>query len=376
VRERVHDVLLLIKGLGRGGAEQLLVSAAPHLDRSRFRYHVAYLLPWKDALVPALRGHGLEVHCLGTGPAWIGRLRSLVRRRGIRLVHAHSPYPAAVARVALPGVRHVYTEHNVWARYHPVTYVANRMTYRRNSHVFAVSEEVRGSIRMPPGARPPRTPVETLHPGLDPSAAGSWERPDGVRDELGISPAAPLAGTVGSLTPKKSHETLLRAARVARQRLPGLRVAVVGQGPLAGVLRRTAAELAIDDAVAFVGYREDAARVASAFDVFVLSSRHEGLPVALLEAMAAGRPVVATRVGGVPEVVRHGGEGILVPPGDPDALAAAMVTVLADANLRARLGEAARRRAADFDIRRTVRRHEEVYARLLEPADRIPGDRR
>jgi glycosyltransferase involved in cell wall biosynthesis len=197
-----------------------------------------------------------------------------------------------------------------------------------------------------------------------------------VRDELGISPEAPLAGTVGSLTPKKSHETLLRAARVARQRLPDLRVAVVGQGPLAGALRRRAAELAVEDAVTLVGYREDAARVASAFDLFVLSSRHEGLPVALLEAMAAGRPVVATRVGGVPEVVRDGSEGILVPPGDPEALAAAMVTVLADADLRARLGEAARRRAADFDIRRTVRRHEEVYARLLEPADRIPGDRR
>jgi glycosyltransferase involved in cell wall biosynthesis len=373
VRERVHDVLLLIKGLGRGGAEQLLVSAAPHLDRSRFRYHVAYLLPWKDALVPALRGHGLEVHRLGTGPVWVGRLRSLVRRRGIRLVHAHSPYPAAVARVALPRVRHVYTEHNVWARYQPVTYWANRMTYGGNDHVFAVSEEVRASIRMPPGARLPRAPVETLHPGLDPSAPTSWERPDGVREELGITANAPLAGTVGSLTPKKSHETLLRAIRVARRSLPDLRVAVVGQGPMAGTLRRRAADLAVADAVTFVGYREDAARVASAFDVFVLSSRHEGLPVALLEAMAAGRPVVATRVGGVPEVVRDRGEGILVPPGDPEALAAALVTVLADADLRARLGAAARRRAADFDIRRAVRRHEEVYRRLLEPA---PGEAR
>jgi glycosyltransferase involved in cell wall biosynthesis len=272
-------------------------------------------------------------------------------------------------------MRHVYTEHNLWARYHPVTYLANRMTYGRNDHVFAVSEEVRTSIRVSLGTRPAPV-VETLYQGLEPSAAGLWEQPDGVRGELGISPDAPLAGTVGSLTPKKSHETLLRATRLARRSLPDLRVAVVGQGPMAGALHRRAAELAVEDAVAFVGYREDAARVASAFDVFVLSSRHEGLPVALLEAMAAGRPVVATRVGGVPEVVRDGGEGILVPPGDPEALAAAMVTVLVDSDLQARLGEAARRRAADFDIRRTVRRHEEVYARLLAPADRIPGDRR
>mgnify|MGYP003498828473 CR=1 FL=1 len=93
-------VLLLIKGLGRGGAEQLLVNAVEHGDRSRFEYEVAYLLPWKDAFVPALRDLGASVTCLdgGRGVAWAGRLRALVRRRGIDLVHVHSPYVAAVVR--------------------------------------------------------------------------------------------------------------------------------------------------------------------------------------------------------------------------------------------------------------------------------------
>jgi glycosyltransferase involved in cell wall biosynthesis len=144
-----------------------------------------------------------------------------------------------------------------------------------------------------------------------------------------------------------------------------------GAGPRARWRGRGAADVGGVVAGACAGYREDAARLASAFDVFVLSSDHEGLPVALLEAMAAGRAVVATRVGGVPEVVRHRSEGILVPPRDPAALADAMVTVLDDVDLRDRLGAAARRRVARFDIRHTVRRHEEVYGRLLA---RVSGE--
>ena len=102
-----------------------------------------------------------------------------------------------------------------------------------------------------------------------------------------------------------------------------------------------------------------------AFDVFVLSSRHEGLPISLLEAMAVGRPVVATRAGGIPEVLTDGRDGLVVPSGDPMALADAVLRLLRDAALRERLGLAARRRAADFDIRAAVRRQEEVYEGLL-----------
>jgi glycosyltransferase involved in cell wall biosynthesis len=145
-------VLILIKGLGRGGAEQLLVSGAPYLDRERHRYHFAYLLPWKDSLVAELEAAGLPVHCLdGAGGAgWMGRLRSLVRRQGIDLVHAHSPVAAAGARlVAGRRTRVVYTEHNLWSRYHPATYAANLASFPRNDHVFAVSEMVRRSVRYP-----------------------------------------------------------------------------------------------------------------------------------------------------------------------------------------------------------------------------------
>jgi glycosyltransferase involved in cell wall biosynthesis len=361
-------VLILIKGLGRGGAEQLLLSGVPYLDTSTYRYQFAYLLPWKDSLVPELTRAGFGVHCLegARGAGWVGRLRGLLRREGIGLVHVHSPVAAAGVRaVAGRRTRVVYTEHNLWDRYHPATRAANLATFPRNDHVFAVSDTVRASIRYPgPLRRLPMPPLETLHHGLDPAALPS-SASDGVRAELGIPEDAPVVGTVANFKAAKDHATLLRAAARVRQAVPSVRFVLVGQGPLEAETRRLAGELGLDQTVVFAGFRSDAARLMAGFDAFALSSTYEGLPIALVEAMAVGCPAVATRVGGTPEVVTDGVHGYLVPPRDPDALAAGLVRVLGDRSLRATLGAAAAGRARDFDIRKAVRRMEQVYARLL-----------
>jgi glycosyltransferase involved in cell wall biosynthesis len=360
-------VLILIKGLGRGGAERLLATAAPFLDRDHFDYEVAYLLPWKNALVPELEAAGVQTRCLdgGTGTGWVRRLRAAVESDDVRVVHAHSPYPAAVARMALRRrVGIVYTEHNVWARYRRPTYWANLLTFGRNDHVFTVSDDVRTSIRYPRAVGFLRMPpMETLYHGLDPTM--SWASSEGVREELGIPPSVLLVGTVGSLTPKKDHANLLRALAHMGDRRDALRAILVGHGPLEEALRHQAEELGLSRTVLFAGHREDATRIVGALDVFVLPSRYEGLPVSLLEAMALGRPVVATTAGGIPEVVRDGEEGVLVPTDDPRALARALTDLIEDPERRARLGDAARRRAADFDIRNAVRRQETVYRELV-----------
>jgi glycosyltransferase involved in cell wall biosynthesis len=381
----VPGVLILIKGLGRGGAEQLLLSGVPYLDTATYRYQFAYLLPWKDSLVPELTGAGFGVHCLdgARGPGWTGRLRRLVRAEGIRLVHVHSPVAAAGARaVAGRRTRVVYTEHNLWDRYHPATWAANLVTFPRNDHVFAVSETVRQSIRYPGPLRRllPMPPLETLHHGLDPAAlppvhrgatASLLEPPgpppgtDGVRAELGIPEDAPVVGSVANFKAAKDHATLLRAAAQVRQAVPSVRFVLVGQGPLEAETRRLAGELGLDGTVVFAGFRTDATRLMAAFDAFALSSTYEGLPIALIEAMATGCPAVATRVGGTPEVVADGVHGYLVPPRDPAALAAGLTRLLEDRALRDGLGAAAAARAQDFDIRKAVRRMEQVYARLL-----------
>ena len=366
----MRRVLLLIKGLGRGGAEQLLVSAARHLDRSKFDYEVAFLLPERSALVGELEEAGLPVRCLdgARGGGWLRRLRRLAAERQIELVHAHSPYPAVGARVAL--LRHrtalVYTEHNVWESYRRATYWGNVLTFPRNDHVFAVSDRVRKSIRYPPALRLLAMPsVETLYHGHDSTILGRPAPSHALRTELGLPAGVPVVGTTAGLRRHKGHIDLLRAAALVKQAVPAVRFVLIGAGPMEAEIRSRASELGLDQTVLLAGHRHDAARLAGAFDVFALASLYEGLSIALLEALALGTPAVVTDVGGLPEVVEHGRQGMVVSPGDPRALADAIVVLLEDADLRERLGREGKRRAAEFDIRTAVRRTEEVYEELL-----------
>jgi glycosyltransferase involved in cell wall biosynthesis len=363
-------VLIVIKGLGRGGAEQLLVNAAPYWDRTRFDYEVAFLLPWKDALVEDLTDKGVPVHCLdgARGPGWVRRLRALVSEHDIDIVHFHSPVPASLGRLAFgrsgPGI--VTTEHNVWARYHRMTYWINALTFSRNDHVFAVSDEVRRSVDYPVVLRGRRMPpVETLHHGPDAAEVARWGSADGVRDEFGIPDDAPLVGMVANFKTHKGHVHLLDAAAHVTRRLPDARFMLVGQGPLEPEIRARAEEMGLTDNFVFAGFRSDVPRILRSLDVFTLSSLHEGLSIAMLEAMCLGVPPVVTSVGGQPEVVEDGRNGFLVPPGDPDALSDRLLDLLENPSLRAELAQSALNRAADFDIRHAVERMEQVYLEIL-----------
>jgi glycosyltransferase involved in cell wall biosynthesis len=364
-------VLLVIKGLGRGGAEQLLASAAPYLNRSDFHYEVAYLLPHKNALVYDLESNGVRTHCLdgARGVSWLRRFRTLVREGKFDIVHNHSPVPAVGTRLLFGGTTRkpslVYTEHNLWPRYHPATYWANLFTINRADHVFAVSDEVRHSVVPPKALRFMRLPqVETLYHGIDPSAVAGWQRTNGLRTEFSIEDGAPVVGTVANLKPHKGLQYLLEAAKEVRDEFPRVRFLIVGTGPSEGELRHRADKLGLGETVRFTGFRDDAPRVASLFDVFALSSLHEGLSIALIEAMALGKASIVTKVGGMPEVIQDGINGLVIPPRDSKTLAQTIAALLRDEQLRRRLGEAARLRAQDFDIRTAVNRMEEVYEGL------------
>jgi glycosyltransferase involved in cell wall biosynthesis len=171
---------------------------------------------------------------------------------------------------------------------------------------------------------------------------------------------------VANFKPGKGHEGLVDASVLVRRSVPDARFVLVGRGPFEGGVRRRAREMGVDASFVFAGYREDATRIMTAFDVLAVPSVYDGLSIALLEAMDLGVPAVLTRVGGNPEVVSDGQDGLVVPPADPEALSDGIVALLRDPSLRARLGEAAKRRAADFDIRAAVRRTEELYEELLQ----------
>jgi len=364
-------VLWVTKGLGPGGAERLLVSFARKTDRRRFEIRAAYLLPWKAHLVGELAALGVSAECLDgrleADLRWLRRLRALVREARIDVVHVHSPLVAAFARPALWALPRrdrpalMGTEHNVWSSHHPLTRSANRLTLPLEDVTIAVSEEVRAS--MPPRLAS-RTEVVIHGVDVEAIAARRSERA-AARTELGLGNDELVVVTVANLRAQKDYPTMLQAARRLGDAGEPVRFVSVGQGPLAEELEAERDRLGLGGRFRFLGYREDPVRVLLAGDVFCLSSRFEGLPIALLEAMAAGLPAVATRVGGVPAVVTDGREGRLVAAGDPAALAAAIVS-LRDPEARARAAAAAGERVRAFNIDGAVRRQQELYARLAD----------
>jgi glycosyltransferase involved in cell wall biosynthesis len=364
-------VLWLIKGLGPGGAERLLVDAAPHVDRDRFEVECAYLLPWKDHLAADLRAAGVPTRCLDVrrawNPAWPRRLRSVLRDGRFDVVHAHLPSAGVGARVAARGMGAerpavVYTEHNTWDRYRPLTRRMNARTYGGNDAVIAVSEGVAASIA--PGGR--AVPVTVIPNGVDAAGLRRCALPRAeARASLGVGSDGPVVGTVGGITAKKGHVGLVRAARAVADEYPGVRFVFVGLPIDPEPVRSEISRLGLEESVVLAGYRPDAATLMPAFDVYCLPSRFEGMPVSLLEAMALGLPSVATAVGGVPEVITDGEDALLVPPDDPDALAAAVGMLLGDEEGRRSMGERARETAAGYSIESMVRRTEAVYEAAL-----------
>jgi glycosyltransferase involved in cell wall biosynthesis len=360
-------VLWLAKGLGRGGAEMLLLELARTMDPAAVHLEVAYVLPHKNALVTALRDAGVVVHLLGDGRpvSWLLPLRRLLATGRYDVVHTHAPVIASAARIlASGGTVLAHTEHNVWGRYRLPTRWANALTIHRNTVVWAVSRGVASSIRPWIGGSS-RTRVEVMLHGIAPSSiAHGPEARTEARRRLDLPTDAYVVGTVGNLTLKKDHETLLRAFRSFASRHHEAHLVIIGTGPRAAQLQAYAASLGLAPRVHFTGMREDVPELLAGFDVFAMSSLHEGLSIALVEALAAGLPIVATRVGGIPELVIDGEHGLLVPARDDRALASAIERLSTDASLRERFATSAFDRAAEFGIQKAADTLTAEYAEL------------
>lgn len=365
--------LWLTKGLGLGGVERLLVDMLPLVDADRFEVDVAYVLSWKNNLQGPMEALGATVVCLGgdgrPSLRWIWRLRSQLKRGRYDIVHSHAPVPGSVARLLAGRKRptFVHTEHNVWDRYRLPTRVLNAATIKRNAVIIAVSGKVAASIR-PPGRRPR---VETIHHGTVLRSIRSYPADErrGRRIAVGLPADAFVVATVANFTAKKDHATLLRAMSGLTSDQP-VHLALIGSGPLEAELHRLVDELGLGSRISFLGSREDVFELLPLMDAFALSSRYEGFPISLIEAMATRLPCVATTVGGIPEILVDGENGLLVPPGRPDLLRNAIERLVADPLLVATLGAQARISAERLDLRHAVDRTQSLYeaALVLAPA--------
>ena len=389
VRERRPKILVLIKGLGLGGAERLLVDSLPFLNREQFDYHVGYVLPWKHFLVWELEGAGIPIHCLGgasvedgeshrgrTGswaaatllPGALRRLLVLQQRERFDLIQADLPIAGILARLLgrWTAVPVVYTEHNLQERYHSLTRWANAATYGWNRRVLAVSAEVAASIERFGLLRSTR--VVTVPNGVPVELVQAEAALDGwVRTELNIPEKHLVVGTVAVFRSQKRLDDWLQvAARVAARR-PDVTFLLVGGGPLEFAIRTRIDALGLAHCVRTPGFRRDSRRLMSVMDVFLMTSEFEGLPIALLEAMTLGKPVVSTAVGGIPEVLETGAAGLLAPVGAIAELSDCVLRLLDDAALRARMGRVgAAKVESEYHVRRRVKAIESLYHEVLE----------
>ena len=376
---RKKKVMILIKGLGAGGAEKLLSTAIPYLNRDCYDYEVAYFLPHKNDLVHEFKEAGIPVFCINgqnpLDPRSFFRMVNLLKERQVDLVHIHLPYAGIFGRLAarLANVEAiVYTEHNIIDGYNPVTRMLDQLTYRFDSATITVSDSVRDSVMRSRFFRP-NNAVTVLN-GVDTRVINlnfKSETP-AVRASLGIPPEDFVVGNIAHLRPLKGHQYLLQAAKIVIENCPNTTFVLVGREKTVEAreaLEAQATQLGIREKIIFTGFRDDALNILAACDLFVLASLYEGLPVALLEAMALGKPPVVTAVGGIPEVITDGVDGFMVKPKDYEALANRIIALQRDEELRSQIsGRAARTVEERFSMRSMIGRIENIYNQVLSAA--------
>jgi glycosyltransferase involved in cell wall biosynthesis len=380
-KQRLRVLTLVDHLTPSGGAERLSAQIAMQLDPERFE-SIYCASRWERdrtnenqaRLLAELEAAGVRVVGLGRTnklAIWQWRpLVSLLRREGIEVIHSHK-YGSNIWAVVLGRIARVPVivahEHTWSYEGRPIRKLLDRWLIARGSSAFlAVSEEDRRRM----------IEIEKIDPAdvtLMPNGIQALPEGDGarVRGELGIPKDAPVLVSIAVLRQQKRIDLLIRAVAELTPRFPGLHVLVAGPGELRDELAGLAAELGVGDAVRLLGPRHDVPDLLAASDIAVLSSGFEGTPLSVLEYMDAALPVVATRVGGLPDLIEHGVHGLLVEPGDAHLLAEAVGELLADPERARRMGEAGRaRRREDYDFDRTLQRLESLYEDLLARSER------
>src|SRR5829696_1962180 len=267
------------------------------------------------------------------------RLARLLKQLRPDVVHAHDPHGVAMAALAVSMSTLRSTPPLIASRrvdFHLRNTALSRWKYRQVNYFVCASEAIRTMLV---GDGIPRARTVTVHEGIDLDRVKAAPRAE-LHKELWLPHDAPLIGNVAALVPHKGQKYLIEAAARLLLDEPDSRVVIAGEGELRGALAQQIRQHHLEKHVILAGFRPDILSLHKAFDVFVMSSVTEGLGTSLLDAMACGRPVVATNVGGIPEVVIDGETGLLVPPRDPGAMAAALARLLADRSLRDRMGTA------------------------------------
>ena len=368
----MNPTVLFIHGITEiGGAERELLLMVDRLPKSGFQPLVA--CPDRGPLTQELARRGIDVRSAPM-PPWrklfaypkragaVRALREVILAVRPALIHVNDIWwvPQTLRAgdtLAIPILAHVRQEIEPGK--------ARRYDLHRLDRVFPVSHRIQQSLE---AGGVLRERLQTLYSGIDLDAVPAHDDGSGRRRRFGIPEAAPVVGTVASLFPRKGYDVMLRALPAIATAAPDVRYVIVGSGDAAYERRLKALvrELGLDHQAHFAGFQDSVYPCLAAMDVYVHPARMEGFGIAVLEAMAMGKPVVATTAGGLPEIVRDGETGLLVPPDDPDALARAVIRLVQDPLQRRKLGEGGRDRvAAHFTVEAMIGRLASVYRELL-----------
>lgn len=372
-------ILYLTNRFAPAGAETFLLNRLRVLDRTRFEPYVGELRAGGD-LKPAFEAAGVPTFTFGAARQFDARalanLYSFLRREKITILEAHVWWAVFVARVVgtAAGVPIIVTnEQDMRAgetMHRADLLFAGDLTMRLSDACVHITQATAQSFKDTTSPLLYGGAIRRIIPnGIDAKAiAEGVKKVDrrAKRRSLGVAEDAVVIGNVGRLAEQKGQAFLIRAFAKILAREPKAHLVIVGWGPLEDELRALAKELLVSHRVLFAGKRLDVGELLATFDVFAFSSVHEGQGIAILEAMAAGVPVVTTAVDGIPDMVKHEASGLLVPPRDPDAIEAAVMRLLGDPALSAKIVEGARRVAfEEFSIEAAGKAYGELYEELL-----------
>jgi glycosyltransferase involved in cell wall biosynthesis len=363
---RVPRVMHVVLNLSPGGTERLVIDIArrlqPHTEVS------VCCLEETGAWAGELAAADVPVMALGRRPGFHPRhgfeLARLARARGVEVLHCHQYSPFVYGQIAAlvrPSLRVVFTEHGRLSDAPPSgkRKAVNPWLGRLPARIFAVSADLRR--HMVAEGFPARR-IEVLYNGIEVGPPPTGDDRQRARRALAVDAADLLVGTVGRLDPVKDLRTLITATAMARSAGRPWRLVIVGDGAERAAIADLVHTLGLSDVVGFAGYRGDVRELLPAFDIYANSSIHEGVSLTILEAMAASLPVVATQVGGNPEVVLDRQTGILVPPRDASACFAAIQALADDGARRTALGRNGRCRVLDaFTVDRMMQRYLQAY---------------
>jgi len=358
--ERGYDTTLVAGSLARGEDSMAFVAEAHGVEVVKIDELHREISPLRDLVA-------------------VFRLARLIRAERPQILHTHTAKAGAIGRLAAlvagpdgpPIVVHTFHGHVLHGYFDPfrtrVFRLLERFLARSSTALIAVSPQVRDDLVSLGVAPAEKFTVVRLGIELDERVAIDDAMRADARRVMGIPPGRFAVGWVGRMTGVKRTDDVVRAFAALRARGVDACLCIVGDGPDREQVERRAHELGVVRDCLFLGYQEDVARFFAVFDAFVLSSVNEGTPVVAIEALAAGRPVVATRVGGVPDVVSDGVDGFLVEPGDTEALAERLERLALDPELRREMGEAGRARMLPrYAVSRLIDDTDRLYRSLLE----------